>query len=202
MSISTVSSGRAGLLLLLGGQMLPLIDTSITNMTSNAITHTPTTSTTQLELVVTLHGIISAICLTMGNKLGDSYGRRRLFMRGVTLFSITSLLCRITNNIGTLLATRTLQGTGAALIVPQILATLYVTLKDPARARVTSLYGGIGGIAFIVRQTGDGRLVSVDIAGPGWHSAFFINVPIYLLVSVLGHRYMPETRRETPSRID
>ncbi len=108
----------------------------------------------------------------MGSKLGDNYGRRRLFMWGVALFGIASLLCGMANNIGALLAARTLQGAGAALIVPQILATLHVTLKGPAHARAISLYGGIGGIAFIVGQMGGGWLVSADIAGLGWRNAF------------------------------
>jgi MFS family permease len=80
---------------------------------------------------------------------------------------------------------RALQGAGAALIVPQILATLHVTLKGTAHARAISLYGGIGGIAFIVGQMGGGWLVSADIAGLGWRNAFFINVPICLLVLAL-----------------
>lgn len=202
MNTSAVSPGRAGLLLLLSGQMLPLIDTSITNVALDAITHTLAASATQLELIVALYGVAFAVCLAMGSKLGDNYGRRRLFMWGVALFGIASLLCGIANSIGALLAARTLQGAGAALIVPQILATLHVTLKGPAHARAISLYGGIGGIAFIVGQMGGGWLVSADIAGLGWRNAFFINVPICLLVLALSRRYVPETRRETPSRID
>ena len=202
MNTSAVSPGRAGLLLLLGGQMLPLIDTSITNVALDAITHTLAASATQLELIVALYGVAFAVCLAMGSKLGDNYGRRRLFMWGVALFGIASLLCGMANSISALLAARTLQGAGAALIVPQILATLHVTLKGPAHARAISLYGGIGGIAFIVGQMGGGWLVSADIAGLGWRNAFFINVPICLLVLALSRRYVPETRREPPSRID
>lgn len=202
MNTSAVSPGRAGLLLLLGGQMLPLIDTSITNVALDAITHTLAASATQLELIVALYGVAFAVCLAMGSKLGDNYGRRRLFMWGVALFGIASLLCGMANSISALLAARTLQGAGAALIVPQILATLHVTLKGPAHARAISLYGGIGGIAFIVGQMGGGWLVSADIAGLGWRNAFFINVPICLLVLALSRRYVPETRSETPSRID
>ncbi|VTM86148.1 Antiseptic resistance protein [Raoultella ornithinolytica] len=106
------------------------------------------------------------------------------------------------NSIGGLLAARTLQGAGAALIVPQILTTLHVTLKGSAHARAISLYGGIGGIAFIVGQMGGGWLVSADIAGLGWRNAFFINVPICLLVLAFSPRYVPETRREAHSAID
>lgn len=202
MNSSAVSPGRAGLLLLLTGQMLPLIDTSITNVALDSITHSLDASATQLELIVALYGVSFAVCLAMGSKLGDNYGRRRLFMWGVALFGLASLLCGMANSIGGLLAARTLQGAGAALIVPQILTTLHVTLKGSAHARAISLYGGIGGIAFIVGQMGGGWLVSADIAGLGWRNAFFINVPICLLVLAFSRRYVPETRREAHSAID
>lgn len=202
MNSSAVSPGRAGLLLLLTGQMLPLIDTSITNVALDSITHSLDASATQLELIVALYGVSFAVCLAMGSKLGDNYGRRRLFMWGVALFGLASLLCGMANSIGGLLAARTLQGAGAALIVPQILTTLHVTLKGSAHARAISLYGGIGGIAFIVGQMGGGWLVSADIAGLGWRTAFFINVPICLLVLAFSRRYVPETRREAHSAID
>lgn len=202
MKTSAVSPGRAGLLLLLTGQMLPLIDTSITNVALDSITRSLHTSPTQLELIVALYGVAFAVCLAMGSKLGDNYGRRRLFMWGVALFGVASLLCGMANSIHSLLAARVLQGAAAALIVPQILATLHVTLKGSAHARAISLYGGIGGIAFIVGQMGGGWLVSADFAGLGWRNAFFINVPICLLVLAFSHRYVPETRSETPSGID
>lgn len=202
MKTSAVSPGRAGLILLLTGLMLPQIDTSITNVALDSITESLRASPTQLELIVALYGVAFAVCLAMGSKLGDNYGRRRLFMWGVAIFSLASLLCGMANSITALLAARTLQGAGAALIVPQILATLHVTLKGTAHARAISLYGGIGGISFIVGQMFGGWLVSADIAGLGWRNAFFINVPIGLLVLAYSRRYVPETRRDEHSRID
>ncbi|SUX86811.1 methyl viologen resistance protein SmvA [Citrobacter koseri] len=88
------------------------------------------------------------------------------------------------------------------MIVPQILATLHVTLKGSAHAKAISLYGGIGGIAFIVGQMGGGWLVSADIAGLGWRNAFFINVPVCLLVLAFSRRHVPETASETRADID
>jgi len=202
MNTSVVSPGRAGLILLLTGQMLPLIDTSITNVALDSITHSLHATATELELIVALYGVAFAICLALGSKLGDNLGRRRLFMWGVAAFGAASLLCGMAGSVEQLLGARVLQGAGAALIVPQILATLHVTLKGTAHAKAISLFGGIGGIAFIVGQMGGGWLVSADIAGLGWRNAFFINVPICLLVLALSRRYVPETRRETPSRID
>ncbi|ENA0609413.1 MFS transporter [Enterobacter bugandensis] len=202
MNTSVVSPGRAGLILLLTGQMLPLIDTSITNVALDSITHSLHATATELELIVALYGVAFAVCLALGSKLGDNLGRRRLFMWGVASFGLASLLCGMAGNIEQLLAARIVQGAGAALIMPQILATLHVTLKGPAHAKAISLFGGIGGIAFIVGQMGGGWLVSADIAGLGWRNAFFINVPICLMVLALSRRYVPETRRDTPSRID
>ena len=202
MKTSVVSPGRAGLFLLLTGLMLPQIDTSITNVALDSITASLHASATQLELIVALYGVAFAVCLAMGSKLGDNYGRRCLFMWGVAIFSLASLLCGLANSISALLAARTLQGAGAALIVPQILATLHVTLKGTAHARAISLYGGIGGISFIVGQMFGGWLVSADIAGLGWRNAFFINVPIGLLVLALSRRYVPETRRDEHASID
>ncbi len=144
MNSSAVSPGRAGLLLLLTGQMLPLIDTSITNVALDSITHSLDASATQLELIVALYGVSFAVCPAMGSKLGDNYGRRRLFMWG-RAFGLASLLCGMANSIGGLLAARTLQGAGAALIVPQILTTLHVTLKAaPMRARSVCMAGLAG----------------------------------------------------------
>ena len=202
MNTSVVSPGRAGLILLLTGQMLPLIDTSITNVALDSITHSLHATATELELIVALYGVAFAVCLALGSKLGDNLGRRRLFMWGVASFGLASLLCGMAGNIEQLLAARIVQGAGAALIMPQILATLHVTLKGTAHAKAISLFGGIGGIAFIVGQMGGGWLVSADIAGLGWRNAFFINVPICLVVLAMSHHYVPETRRDTPSRID
>ena len=202
MNTSVVSPGRAGLILLLTGQMLPLIDTSITNVALDSITHSLHATATELELIVALYGVAFAVCLALGSKLGDNLGRRHVFMWGVAAFGVASLLCGMAGSVEQLLGARVLQGAGAALIVPQILATLHVTLKGTAHAKAISLFGGIGGIAFIVGQMGGGWLVSADIAGLGWRNAFFINVPICLLVLALSRHYVPETRRETPSRID
>lgn len=173
MNTSVISPGRAGLILLLTGQMLPMIDTSITNVALDAITHSLHATATELELIVALYGVAFAVCLALGSKLGDNFGRRRLFMWGVASFGLASLLCGMAGNIEQLLAARIVQGAGAALIMPQILATLHVTLKGTAHAKAISLFGGIGGIAFIVGQMGGGWLVSADIAGLGWRNAFY-----------------------------
>ena len=202
MKATPASPGKTGLILLLTAQMLPLIDTSITNVALESITRSLSSSATDLELIVALYGVAFAVCLAVGSKLGDNYGRRRILLTGVTIFGLASLFCGLSATVTQLLIARTVQGMGAALIVPQILATLHVTLSGHAHGRAISLYSGIGGLAFIIGQVGGGWLVSADIAGLGWRNAFFINVPICLLVLMFSLRSIPETRNDQPSRID
>lgn len=82
MNNAPVSPGRVGLLLLLTGQMLPMIDTSITNVALDSITQSLGTSATQLELIVALYGVTFAVSLAVGSKLGDNYGRRYMMLWG------------------------------------------------------------------------------------------------------------------------
>lgn len=132
---------------LLTGQMLPLIDTSITNVALDSITHSLHATATELELIVALYGVAFAVCYTApGSKLGDNLGRRRLFMWGVACFGLASLLCGMAGNIEPqLLGARILQGAGAALIMPQ--SDVACDVKGTAHARTISLFRGISGIA-------------------------------------------------------
>lgn len=140
MNTSVVSPGRAGLILLLTGQMLPLIDTSITNVALDSITHSLHATATELELIVALYGVAFAVCTAPGSKLGDNLGRRRLFMWGVAcLAGLTAV--RHGGQYRTVAWRAHYSGAGAALIMPQILATLHVTLKGTAHARAISLFG-------------------------------------------------------------
>jgi len=201
-AFATSRLGIAGLMVLLAGQLLPQIDFSIVNVALDAIAHTFHATPTQLELIVAVYGVAFAVCLAMGGRLGDNFGRRKLFLWGVQLFGAASLLCGMAGSIWMLLAARVLQGVGAALIVPQILATIHVGLSGHAHSRAIGYYGAIGGLAFIIGQVLGGFLVSADIAGLGWRSVFLINLPICLGLLVATPRWIPETKRATRTDID
>lgn len=115
---------QLGLFVLLAGQLLPQIDFSIVNVALDAVAHSLHATETGLELMVAAYGVAFAVCLAMGGRLGDNFGRRRIFNIGVLLFGISSLLCGLANSMALLLAARALQGVAAALLVPQILATI------------------------------------------------------------------------------
>ncbi|HWT71126.1 MAG TPA: MFS transporter [Oxalicibacterium sp.] len=199
---SSTPLGTAGLIVLLAGQLLPQIDFSIVNVALDAIAQTFHASATELELIVAVYGVAFAVCLAMGGRLGDNFGRRKLFLWGVQLFGVASLLCGFAGSIWMLLAARVLQGVGAALIVPQILATIHVGLSGHAHSRAIGYYGAIGGLAFIVGQVFGGFLVSADIAGLGWRSVFLINLPICIALLFATPRWIPETRRAHKTDID
>lgn len=194
--------GAAGLAVLLAGQLLPQIDFSIVNVALDAIAQTFHATATELELIVAVYGVAFAVCLAMGGRLGDNFGRRRLFLWGVQVFGVASLLCGLAGSIWMLLFARMLQGVGAALIVPQILATIHVGLSGHEHSRAIGYYGAIGGLAFIIGQVLGGFLVSADIAGLGWRSVFLINLPICAALLVATPRWIPETKRSTRTDID
>jgi MFS family permease len=194
--------GSAGLMVLLAGQLLPQIDFSIVNVALDAIAQTFHATATELELIVAVYGVAFAVCLAMGGRLGDNFGRRKLFLWGVQLFGVASLLCGLAGSIWMLLAARILQGVGAALIVPQILATIHVGLGGHERSRAIGYYGAIGGLAFIIGQVLGGFLVSADIAGLGWRSVFLINLPICAGLLIATPRWIPETKRALKVDID
>lgn len=200
--MNSTALGRAGLLVLLAGQLLPMIDFSIVNVALDAMAHSLQASAIQLELIVAVYGIAFAVCLAMGGRFGDNYGRRRVFTTGVLLFGIASLLCGMANSVWLLILARALQGVGAALVVPQILATLHVCLHGREHARAIGLYGGIGGLAFIIGQVLGGFLIAANMGGYGWRSVFLINIPLCLIILLCAHRVVPETRNSQRVSID
>ncbi|UJR61509.1 MFS transporter [Dickeya zeae] len=191
-----------GLMILLTGQLLPMIDFSIVNVALEAIAHSLSASPAELELVVSVYGVAFAVSLAMGGRLGDNLGRRRVFLTGVAVFGVASLLCGIAQSVWVLLAARALQGVGAALVVPQILATIHVCLRGREHARALGLYSAIGGLAFVVGQVLGGFLIQLDIAGYGWRSVFLVNLPVCLLVLLVAPSRLPDTRGEKPVALD
>lgn len=188
--------------MLLAGQLLPQIDFSIVNVALADMARSLGTTTTHLELVVSLYGVAFAVCLALSGRLGDRYGRRRLFLWGTALFGLTSLACGLAPSIELLLVARLFQGASAALVVPQILATIHVGLRGQAHSRAIALYGGVGGISFVIGQVLGGLLVTLNFGGLGWRNVFLINLPLCALVLATAHRVVPETRAAHQAGID
>lgn len=187
-----------GLFTVLLGAALPLIDFFIVNVALPSIEHDLAAGPALLELVVGGYGVAYAVLLVLGGRVGDSLGRRRLFLVGMAAFGVTSLACGLAPTAWALVAARVAQGAAAALMLPQVLATIQATTEGPRRAHAMSLYGATGGLSMVAGQILGGVLVAADLAGTGWRAVFLVNVPVVLVGLVLAVRSVPDTRAAGP----
>ncbi|MFK4222594.1 MFS transporter [Streptomyces sp. NPDC019890] len=194
--------GPLGLFTLLLGAALPLIDFFIVNVALPTIDHDLAAGPALLELVIAGYGLSYAVLLVLGGRLGDMFGRQRLFLVGMAAFGLTSLACGLAPDAWTLVGARVAQGAAAALMMPQVLATIQAATAGPRRARAMSLYGATAGLSMVAGQILGGVLVAADIAGSGWRAVFLVNVPVALIGLVLAVRSVPRTRAERPAPVD
>ncbi|MEU3350081.1 MFS transporter [Streptomyces sp. NPDC037389] len=191
-----------GLATVLLGAALPFLDFFIVNVALPTIDHDLDAGPALLEMVVGGYGVAYAVLLVLGGRLGDMVGRRRLFLWGTAAFGVTSVACGLAPDAWTLVAARIAQGASAALMLPQVLATIQATTRGAERTRALSLYSGTAGVVSAVGQVLGGVLVSVDLLGTGWRSIFLINAPIAAVTLLLAVRSVPETRSDNPTRVD
>ncbi|MGQ4388776.1 MFS transporter [Streptomyces sp. SAS_270] len=194
--------GGLGLFTVLLGAALPLIDFFIVNVALPTIGRDLHASEAVLELVVAGYGVSYAVLLVLGGRLGDLFGRRRLFLGGMAAFGVTSLACGLAPSAWTLVAARVAQGAAAAAMLPQVLATIQSTTTGARRAKAMGLYGATAGLSMVAGQILGGVLVAADIAGTGWRSVFLVNVPVVVVGLFLAARAVPETRSQRPEPID
>ncbi|MFF1722265.1 MFS transporter [Streptomyces sviceus] len=194
--------GGLGLFTVLLAAALPLIDFFIVNVALPSIGADLSASESVLELVVAGYGLAYAVLLVLGGRLGDLFGRRRLFLGGMLAFGLTSLACGLAPTAWTLVAARVAQGAASAAMLPQVLATIQSATAGPRRARAMGLYGATAGLAMVAGQILGGVLVAADIAGTSWRATFLVNVPVVLVGLFLAARTVPETRSPRPEPVD
>ncbi|KUM92100.1 MFS transporter [Streptomyces cellostaticus] len=191
-----------GLLTLLLGTALPMIDFFVVNVALPTIERDLHAPPATLEMVVAGYAVAYAVLLVLGGRLGDTYGRRRLFLWGVAGFGLTSLACGLAPGAWWLVGARMAQGAASAALLPQVLATLHATTSGERRARAVALYGSVGGVSVVLGQVLGGVLVAADLAGTGWRAVFLVNVPVAVAALGLALRSVPDSRAERPARGD
>jgi MFS family permease len=162
------------LLLACGGSFLAFLDVTITNLAVPDLAGDFSIGVTSLSWVVTLYTIMFAALVAPAGRLADVVGRVRLFVAGVTIFTGASLLAGLAPTFALLLVARTVQGAGAALLIP---ASLAVVLADTPPAHRPSAIGLWSASASLAAAAGPG-LGGVGVDVFGWRSLFFINVPV------------------------
>ena len=148
------------------------------------------------------YAISTAVLLVTGGRLGDQFGRRRVFALGMAIFVAASAACALAPDPAVLVAARVVQGVGAALMAPNILSILGVVYTGPARLRAISVYGMVMGLAATSGQLIGGILIRTDVAGMGWRAIFWINVPLGVAALLAAPRLVPESRDQQASRLD
>jgi MFS family permease len=190
------------LIVLLAGQFMALLDVTIVNVAMPTIGRTLHASGAELQLVVSGYTVSYAMMLITGARMGDLYGRRRMFIAGVGIFTLASLTCGLAPGIGVLIAARFVQGAGAAAMMPQIMSVIQVRFDGAARARALSAYTAVLSSGFVAGQVLGGVLVTANIAGQTWRPVFLVNVPIGLAVLALVARVVPADQPAGTRRLD
>ncbi|MEO7715042.1 MAG: MFS transporter [Capsulimonas sp.] len=193
---------RLALAALLVGAFLPPLDFFIVNLALPAIRSGLHASASQLELIISAYASAYAVFLITGGRLGDLYGRKRMFMLGMGGFVLASALCGLAGSGEMLIAGRILQALAASVMAPQVLATIRTVYSDGELTKIMGLYGSVFGLSAIVGQLGGGALITLHPFGLGWRSIFLINVPIGIFALIGAAKFVPETQPAERSRID
>ena len=178
------------------------VDAFIVNVAIPTIAAELHASAAQIEAVIAVYLIAYATLVVTGGRLGDIYGARNVFISGVAGFTITSLWCGLAQSGPELIAARLAQGATAALMVPQVLATLHLLFADASRPRAFGIYGIVLGLAGAAGFLLGGILVTLDLAGFGWRAVFFVNVPFGAVIIAAAWKIMPSFQRRAGTRLD
>jgi EmrB/QacA subfamily drug resistance transporter len=150
-----------------------------------------------LQWTVNSYGIAFAAGIITAAALGDRFGRRRVFTLGLGLFTLSSAACALAPNVSALITARTIQGLGAAVVLPLSLTILTTAFPPHRRGLIVGIYGGLAGLAIAAGPLVGGAVTE----GLDWHWIFWLNVPIGVVALVLGARLLPESFG-TPERLD
>jgi len=190
------------LAIVVAAQFMFGVDAFVVNVAIPTIAAELHASPAQIEAVIAIYLIAYATLVVTGGRLGDIYGTRKVFIAGVAGFTVSSLWCGLAQSGPELITARLAQGATAALMVPQVLATLHLLFADASRARAFGIYGIVLGLAGVAGFTLGGILVTLDLGGFGWRTVFFVNVPFGVIIVAAALKIMPAFQRRAGTRLD
>ncbi len=179
-----------------------LLDISIVNVAIPAIRSNLAANNADIQFVVAGYGLAYAVLLITGGRLGDIFGRKRLFMLGMSGFVIASALCGLAQSAIMLDFSRVLQGAMAALMYPQVFSVIQVTFPPQERARVFGFLGAVIGIATITGPLVGGFIIRDDLTGGSWRWIFLVNLPIGIASLIAASRLVRESKAPNATRLD
>ncbi len=179
-----------------------LLDISIVNVAIPSIQRDLGAGTAAIQLVIAGYQLAFACTLISAARLGDIRGRRTLFVSGMAVFTVASLLCGLAPDPTTLVLARALQGLGSGLMFPQVLSVIQVTFLPEERGRAFGIFGATIGLATICGPLFGGLLLKADVFGTDWRAIFLVNVPMGIAAIVLALREMPDSVAPGAPRLD
>ena len=183
----------AALISLLLASTMELLDATIVNVALPTIEAELGATGAQLQWMVAAYPLAFAVALVTGSRLGDAFGRKRLFIIGLVAFTLFSAACGLAPDAGSLVAFRALQGLGAAAMIPQVMSSIQVMYAPQERAKAMGAFSGLAGLATVLGPVLGAILTDADIAGSSWRPVFLINIPVGVLALVAAVRLIPES---------
>ncbi len=183
-------AGRWLLVTAVAGSGMAFLDGTVVNVALPDIGRDFGASTSALQWILNGYLLTLASLILLGGSLGDRYGRRRVFVLGVWLFTAASLLCAVAPSAELLIFARLIQGIGGALLTPGSLALIEASFRPGDRARAIGAWSGLGGVAAALGPLLGGYLIGAI----SWRAIFVINLPIGIFVAWAATRHVPESR--------
>ncbi len=171
------------------GVFMLLLDGTIVNIAVPNIMTSLGTGFSEVEWVMNAYLLTFAVLLITSGRLGDLYGRKAMFMAGLSVFSLASLACGLAPSVGFLIAFRAVQGVGGAMMMPNTLSIISNVFPPEERGKAMGFWGGVSGISLALGPSLGGLLVEAA----SWRWIFFINVPIGLILLPVAYRFVPES---------
>ena len=188
---------RLGLALILVASFMVVLDFSIVNVALASIETELGLAATTVQWVVTGYAIAFGGLLILGGRAADLFGRRRMLITGLMIFSAASLAGGLAYDPLLLIAARAVQGAGAALVAPAAFSLITAGFDEgPARTRALGMYGATASIGFVSGQVLGGVLVQFT----SWRAVFLVNVPVGLLAAIVAPKLLAESRRSSAKR--
>src|SRR5438105_9341190 len=172
------------------GLFMIMLDNTVVNVALPTMQRDLHVSVSQLEWVVIAYALTFASLLITGGKLADLYGRRRIFVFGLAIFTLSSLACGLAPSAGYLIGARAVQGVGAALMNPATLSIIVATFPPKQRGTAIGIWAGVSALALAIGPLGGGLIVE----NLNWNWIFFINVPIGVVAVIAAFALIPESR--------
>lgn len=190
------------LALVLVAECMDLLDSTIVNVAAPTIRDDLHTTASALEWVIGGYALAFAIGLLTGARLGDIYGRRRMFVIGAVSFAAASLGAALAVSPEMLIACRLAEGAAAAMLIPQGLGIVREAFPPDELGKAFAVFGPVIGLSAVLGPILGGALIAANAFGTGWRLIFIVNLPFGLLAAAGAARVMPESRAPRPPRLD